>query len=60
MIKEDKKEAIFKALEGINQNEWFKLKHVIDQYFDMEASKQAKSICITSPDKIIDFYKKLF
>lgn len=59
-MKEEKIRTVFKALENINQNEWLKLKHTIDQYFDIEASKQANSIFITSSNEMMNFYSRLF
>lgn len=59
-MNEDKIKTIIESLKGINQNEWFKLKHTIDQYFDIEASKQVNGILITSSNEIIELYKKLF
>lgn len=34
----------FKALEGITYSEWGKLKHLIDEHFRAEISKQTKNL----------------
>lgn len=57
---ETKMKCILESMQGITQSDWEKLKHVIDVYFNNEASIQKNKILMARPEVIVDAYKRLF
>lgn len=51
---------ILESMQGVKQSEWEKLKHVIDAYFNNEATIQKNKILMARPEVITDLYKRLF
>ena len=57
---ETKINRILESMQGVTYLEWEKLKHVIDTYFNSEATMQKNKILMARPEVIIDSFKRLF
>lgn len=57
---EEKVKSIIEAMQGITYQEWKKLSHVIDVYFNNEIAMQGNKIPMADPEVIMDSYKRLF
>lgn len=56
-VNEQKLNTILEAMKGITYLEWKKLKHSIDNYFQIESSKQNNEIPLTGANIIIEEFK---
>ncbi len=57
---ETKLNVILESMQGITHMEWRKIEHVIDVWFENEATIQKNEILMARPEIIIDSYKRLF
>lgn len=56
-MKNEKREEIFKALQGITYSEWTMLSMIITRSFEKKSSEQKDKLLIATPDELKDYRK---